>query len=51
VNAGIGVLRGALGGEAEYADAGVHRLVVLAPDGPDGPAKAIENATTAVAAL
>jgi probable F420-dependent oxidoreductase len=36
---------------AEYADAGVHRLVVLAPDGPDGPAKAIENATTAVAAL
>jgi alkanesulfonate monooxygenase SsuD/methylene tetrahydromethanopterin reductase-like flavin-dependent oxidoreductase (luciferase family) len=36
---------------AEYADAGVHRLVVLAPDGPDGSAKAIENATTAIAAL
>jgi probable F420-dependent oxidoreductase len=36
---------------AEYADAGVHRLVVLAPPTPDGPARAIENAKAAVTSL
>jgi probable F420-dependent oxidoreductase len=36
---------------AEYADAGVHRLVVLASPGPDGAAQAIESATAAIASL
>ena len=36
---------------AEFAEAGVHRLVVLAPPAPDGPAQAIEAAVTAVSGL
>jgi alkanesulfonate monooxygenase SsuD/methylene tetrahydromethanopterin reductase-like flavin-dependent oxidoreductase (luciferase family) len=39
-------------GQAEaYAEAGVHRLVCLAPPTPDGPARAIEAAVAAVAGL
>jgi probable F420-dependent oxidoreductase len=36
---------------AEFARAGVHRLVVLAPTAPDGPARTIETAAAAVSAL
>jgi probable F420-dependent oxidoreductase len=36
---------------AEFAEAGVHRLVPLAPSTPDGPARTIEAATAAVSAL
>jgi alkanesulfonate monooxygenase SsuD/methylene tetrahydromethanopterin reductase-like flavin-dependent oxidoreductase (luciferase family) len=36
---------------AEFAEAGVHRLVALAPGTPDGPARAIETAAAAVSAL
>ena len=36
---------------AEFAAAGVHRLVVLAPPAPDGPAQAIEAAAAAVSGL
>jgi probable F420-dependent oxidoreductase len=36
---------------AEFARAGVHRLVVLAPTAPDGPARTIETAVAAVSAL
>lgn len=36
---------------AGFAALGVHRLVVLAPAGADGPARAIENALTATAGL
>jgi probable F420-dependent oxidoreductase len=36
---------------AEFAEAGVHRLVALAPPGQDGPARAIETAAAAVSAL
>ncbi len=36
---------------AEFARAGVHRLVVLAPTTPDGPAATIETAVAAVSAL
>ena len=36
---------------AAFAEAGVHRLVVLAPPTPDGPAAAIEAAVAATAAL
>lgn len=34
-----------------FAEAGVDRLVVLAPPTPDGPAEAVEAATTAIAGL
>jgi probable F420-dependent oxidoreductase len=33
---------------ARFAEAGVHRLVVLAPPGADGPARAIETAAEAI---
>jgi hypothetical protein len=36
---------------AEFAEAGVHRLVLLAPPAPDGAARAIEAGVTAVAGL
>lgn len=36
---------------AEFAQAGVHRLVVLAPTTPDGPARTIETAAAAIAGL
>jgi probable F420-dependent oxidoreductase len=36
---------------AEFAEAGVHRLVVLAPPGEDGAARAIDTAAAAVSAL
>lgn len=36
---------------AEFAEAGVHRLVLLAPPVPDGAARAIEAGVTAVAGL
>jgi probable F420-dependent oxidoreductase len=36
---------------AEFAEAGVHRLVVLAPPGEDGPARAVDTAAAAVSAL
>jgi probable F420-dependent oxidoreductase len=36
---------------AEFAQAGVHRLVVLAPPAADGPARAIEAAAAAISAL
>ena len=36
---------------AAFAEAGVHRLVVLAPPTPDGPAAAIDAAVAATAAL
>ena len=35
---------------AEFAAAGVHRLVLLAPPAPDGAARAIEAGVTAVTA-
>lgn len=34
---------------ARFAEAGVHRLVVLAAPGPDGPARTIETAAAAAA--
>lgn len=45
--------RGRLTPEAAtaYAEAGVHRLVVLSPVTPDGPARAIETAIQAIAEL
>jgi probable F420-dependent oxidoreductase len=36
---------------AEFAQADVHRLVVLAPPAPDGPARTIETAAAAISAL
>jgi alkanesulfonate monooxygenase SsuD/methylene tetrahydromethanopterin reductase-like flavin-dependent oxidoreductase (luciferase family) len=36
---------------AEFAAIGVHRLVLLAPPDPDGPARTIEAGTAAVAGL
>lgn len=36
---------------AQYAKAGVHRLVPLAPSTPDGPARTIETAAAAVSGL
>jgi probable F420-dependent oxidoreductase len=36
---------------AEFAAVGVHRLVLLAPPDPDGPARTIEAGTAAVAGL
>ena len=36
---------------AEFAAIGVHRLVLLAPPDPDGPARAIEAGTAAVVGL
>ena len=36
---------------AEFAEAGVHRLVLLAPPAPDGADRAIEAGVTAVARL
>jgi hypothetical protein len=36
---------------AEFARAGVHRLVVLAPPAPDGPAQTIEAAAAAISGL
>lgn len=36
---------------AAYAEAGVHRLVVLAPPTPDGPTRTIETALAATADL
>jgi hypothetical protein len=39
------------GRAAEFAEAGVHRLVVLAPETPDGPARAIEAALAATVGL
>jgi hypothetical protein len=36
---------------AEFARAGVHRLVPLAPPEPDGPARTIEAAAAAVSGL
>jgi probable F420-dependent oxidoreductase len=36
---------------AEFAEAGVHRLVLLAPPTPDGPAQTIEAGTAAIATL
>jgi hypothetical protein len=36
---------------AEFATLGVHRLVLLAPPDPDGPARTIEAGTGAVAGL
>jgi alkanesulfonate monooxygenase SsuD/methylene tetrahydromethanopterin reductase-like flavin-dependent oxidoreductase (luciferase family) len=36
---------------AEFAAAGVHRLVLLAPATPDGPAQAIEAGTAAISGL
>jgi hypothetical protein len=36
---------------AEFAQAGVHRLVVLAPPTADGPARTIEAAAAAISAL
>ncbi len=32
----------------QFAEAGVHRLVLLAPPTPDGPAQAIEAGLTAI---
>ena len=37
--------------QAEFAAVGVHRLVLLAPPDPDGPARTIEAGTAAVAGL
>ena len=36
---------------AEFAATGVHRLVLLAPPDPDGPARTIEGGAAAVADL
>ena len=36
---------------AEFATLGVHRLVLLAPPDPDGPARTIESGIAAVAGL
>lgn len=36
---------------AEFAEAGVHRLVLLAPATPDGPAQTIEAGTAAIVGL
>ncbi len=36
---------------AEFAAIGVHRLVLLAPPDPDGPARTIEAGTAAVVGL
>jgi hypothetical protein len=36
---------------AEFAEAGVHRLVLLAPPTPDGPARTIQAGTAAIATL
>ena len=35
----------------EFAQAGVHRLVLLAPSTTDGPARTIETAVTAISGL
>jgi probable F420-dependent oxidoreductase len=45
--------RGAISPErvAAFADVGVHRLVLLAPETPDGPARTIEAAVAAIAGL
>ena len=39
------------GKAAEFAEAGVHRLVFLAPQTPDGPSRAIDAAIAAIADL
>jgi hypothetical protein len=39
------------GQAAELAEAGVHRLVFLAPQTPDGPSQAIDAAIAAIADL
>lgn len=46
-------LRGRMtpGQAAEFAGAGVHRLVFLAPQPPDGPAQAVDAAIAAIADL
>jgi hypothetical protein len=36
---------------AEFAAAGVHRLVLLAPETPDGPAQTIEAGLAAISGL
>jgi hypothetical protein len=36
---------------AQFAAAGVHRLVLLAPTAPDGPERTIEAGTEAIAGL
>jgi alkanesulfonate monooxygenase SsuD/methylene tetrahydromethanopterin reductase-like flavin-dependent oxidoreductase (luciferase family) len=36
---------------AEFAQAGVHRLVLLAPPAPDGPAQTIQAGTSAISGL
>ena len=35
----------------EFAQAGVHRLVLLAPPATDGPARTIETAAAAISGL
>ena len=39
------------GQAAAFAEAGVHRLVLLAPQTPDGPAQTIDAAIAAMADL